>query len=490
MADTYNHIIKIKENKALTDTYNQKKKINRVVIAGMKSGCGKTMITMGLIRAFIKKGLKVSARKCGPDYVDPSFHRKALSVETGNLDSYFCEPEILNYLLSAFCDDSDLTLIEGVMGYYDGLAGISERASTYEIARVTRSPVVLVADASAVSVTLSSMIKGILDYKKDNNIKAIILNKVSPAYYERIKSVVENYCNIKVIGYLPKIKDIEIPSRHLGLMQAEEIDRINLKIDITAEKLAESVELKEILKIAGDAPAPDTKIPEPILETVNYFEDKNQKGEKITVAIARDEAFSFYYDDNIRFIKQMGVNIVYFSPVRDERLPDDINGLILYGGYPEYYAEKLSKNTSMLRSVNEALKKGLPVIAECGGFLYLQRSLRDLEDNEYRMCGVIDGIAYNTGKSVRFGYVEATALEDGIYGEKGTELLAHEFHYYDCSLNGNDFEAKKPMAGGSYRCMFHKDMLAAGFLHIYAFGNITAYKNFLSKCFEYGNTIK
>lgn len=455
--------------------------LNRIVIAGMSSGSGKTMITCGLIRALKRRGLKVSARKCGPDYIDTMFLRTALDVSTGNLDSYFTDGDTLKYLLASSCKDDDITVIEGVMGYYDGMGGVSSYASTYETASLTGSPVILVADASGISVTLSAIIKGLTDYKKDNGIAGILLNRISPGFYERLKGLIEKECGIPVIGYLEKMPDISIGSRHLGLIQPCETDKIQDKLDRLAQAVERTVDLDAVIRIAGEAGKLSEEMPFKLAKVIMSKEADLIRAMAPAIAVARDEAFSFYYDDNIRLLEELGARIRYFSPLKDEGLPEGIRGLILYGGYPENHADTLSENHPMLNSIRKAYDEGIPIIAECGGFMYLCKSLKDSEGNEYKMCGLLPGKVYNEEKLTRFGYMEASALTDGLYGNKGTSFKGHEFHYYDSSDNGCDFAAKKAGNGMEYTCMFHNPRLAAGFPHFYAYSNPAMYLNFLSK---------
>ncbi len=461
---------------------SSKATVNRIMIAAPKSGSGKTMVTCALIRALVKRGLKVCARKCGPDYIDPMFHRNALGVETGNLDPYFNDAGILRYLLASGCKHNDMTVIEGVMGYYDGLGGVSSVASTYDAARGTDTPVILVVDAKGMSVTLSAIIKGLLDYRQDNKIKGVILNGISGQLYDKIASVIEKECGIPALGYMPILPDADIASRHLGLMQPDEIADMDARIDRMAEQLEESVDIDGIIKIAKEAEPLEDRMPEELGMIL-----KSDKAEKIketapVIAIARDEAFGFYYDDNIRLLEKLGARIKYFSPMHDDELPEGISGIILYGGYPEEHLKKLCENKTMRASIKKAHEDGIPIAAECGGFMYLQKLIEGRDGNEYEMCGVFPGKAFHSGHLVRFGYMEAVALKRGLYGDAGIRFRGHEFHHWDCTVNGEDFEAEKPMSDKRYTCMVHADDIAAGFPHIYAYAAPELYVNFLYKC--------
>lgn len=442
------------------------------------------MMTCALIRALKIRGLKVGARKCGPDYIDPMFHRRALKVESGNLDPYFTDEEMMRYLLVSGCLDNDITVIEGVMGFYDGLGGTSVEASTYDVAVKTGTPVILVVDAKGASVTLSALIKGLLDYRKDNNIAGVILNRTSEGFYDRIARVIRTECGIEVFGFLPELKDINIGSRHLGLMQPDEVEGLDEKLDMLAAQTERTVDIDRIIAASKGAQVLNEGRPEVLDELLGSDEAIKIKKAKPVIAVARDEAFGFFYDDNIRLLRELGAEIVYFSPLHDTALPEGTDGLILYGGYPEEHAEALSKNTSMRSSLREAYEKGIPMIAECGGFMYLQKELEDKNGHTYEMCGVIPGRAFFANRLVRFGYMEAVAERPGLYGDKGLKFRGHEFHYWDCSMNGSDFKAVKPGSRTSYNCMIHEPEMAAGFVHIYAYGNPWMYLNFLKKAVE------
>ncbi|MBR5360751.1 MAG: cobyrinate a,c-diamide synthase [Lachnospiraceae bacterium] len=490
--------------------------INRIVISGVKSGSGKTTLTCGLIRAFLNRGLKTASRKCGPDYIDPMFHRRVLGIETGNLDPFFTDDETLKYLMTKDCEDCDIEIIEGVMGFYDGLGGITTGASTYDVARITDSPVILVVDAKGVSVTLSAVIQGIINYRKDNNIKGVILNRMSAGFYERIAGLIEKECNIRVLGFLPELKEAELRSRHLGLVQPDELEDLDEVLNRLASQIEETIDVDGIYKIAEGAndiiynatihgrkealAAPKESdcsrtddncltecrdgvcspgMPAALEKLLTSDRVQSIRRAAPIIAIAKDRAFGFYYDDNIRLLKELGARIEYFSPLKDKKLPAGTQGIILYGGYPEEHCHELSSNTSMLEAIREAYRMGIPIIAECGGFMYLMDTLEDREGNGYRMCGVIPGRAYCTGHTVRFGYMHAEALNGGLYGDKGIDFNGHEFHHWDCTINGEDFIAHKPLSDRTYKCMIHEETLAAGFPHIYAYGNPEMYVNFL-----------
>lgn len=450
----------------------ENKKIPRLIFAAPKSESGKTMVVCGMIAAMKARGKKVAAFKCGPDYIDPMFHRKVLGVESGNLDTYFTDADTTRHILKKEAKDADITILEGVMGYYDGIGGQSLEGSTYDVGKVTKTPVVLIVDGKGASVSLAAIIKGMIEYRKDSNIQGILLNQVSSGYYDRIREVIEKECKVKVLGYLPQLKNLEVPSRHLGLFSPEEITAFGDWADQVAKELEKTVDMEELFKIAETA--------EELKEKGKNFHISALE-HKVKLAVARDEAFSFYYRENVEVLVEMGAELIYFSPLHDKKLPKEIDGLILWGGYPENYAGELEKNERMRREISTACKDGLPCIAECGGFLYLQQTLEGTDGKKYQMAGVLKGQGYRTRKLSRFGYMEAVNEVNGMV-EKGTRIKGHEFHYWDCTDNGEDFLAQKPLGKRSYCCMVNTPYLLAGFPHLYYYSNLSVVKEFLETC--------
>lgn len=458
----------------------------RILFAAPKSGSGKTMITCGMIALCKRRDLKTAAMKCGPDYIDPMFHRRVLGVPSGNLDTFFTGEEMTEYLLWNRAKEADITVMEGVMGYYDGLGGTTERASTYEVARVTRTPVILIVDGKGASVSLAAVIRGLLEYRRDSNIRGILLNRVSAGYYGRLKELIERECGVEVLGYLPELKDLQVPSRHLGLIAPEEMEAFQNWVKEIADAMERTVELDRLLAIAGEAPVPagaadweEGKIPR--LQGRAFLGLKR----KIRLAVARDEAFSFYYEENFDLLKRLGAELVEFSPLHDEALPEEIDGLLLGGGYPERYAKQLTEAVAMRESIRAACEKGLPCLAECGGFLYLQKELQGEDGVSYEMAGVLNGRGFRTKKLCRFGYMELKSNCGGLMGETGQTIRGHEFHYWDCTENGDAFTAQKPVGGKPYSCMTATANILAGFPHLYYYSNPGMIAEFLQKCLSF-----
>lgn len=452
------------------------RKANRVLIAGTNSGCGKTTVTLAVLAALKKRGVSVASAKCGPDYIDPMFHRSALGLPSTNLDPFFFDENSLRYLIAkhSFAKHGagkELTVIEGVMGYYDGL-GLTSRASTYELARKTASPVILTVNAKGASLSILAQIKGFLDFLPDNDIAGVILNNCTEKVYAALAQEVEARLGLRPLGFMPHIKDCEIGSRHLGLITADEIDDIEKKLDLLAEQAEKSIDLDGIIELA--ASAPELSFEAPVFE----------KREPVRIAVARDKAFCFYYDDSLDVLKEMGAELVSLSPLNDEKLPEGIHGLYLGGGYPELYAKELSENATMRQSIRAALESGLPCLAECGGFMYLTESIAGAP-----MVGYIPGSAHDTGRLTRFGYVKLTAKADNMLCRAGESIPAHEFHRWDCDLTGDSFTAEKA-DGRSWDCVFASDTLYAGFPHFHFLANPRFAEGFITSCIKEKNRVR
>ncbi len=434
----------------------------RVMFAATRSGSGKTTVTCGVLAALKKQNIKVQAYKCGPDYIDPMFHRTVLGIDTGNLDTFFAGADAIGRILARDTKDAELIVMEGVMGYYDGVGGTTTMASSYELSKVTKTPVVLIVDAKGASVTLAAIIRGIMEYKKDSRIAGVILNRVSPMFYSRIKHVIETECGIPVLGYLPEYASFAVPSRHLGLLQPDEMQKQRDWVETVAEAARKTIDIDGLLEIAAQAEM--LQIQKATGET-----EKSKFPAGYRIGVARDAAFSFYYRENLRMLEDMGATLVYFSPLTDAHVPE-VDALIFGGGYPELYAKQLYENQSMRASVWQALEAGMPCHAECGGFLYLGKSLADAEGNVYEMVGFLDGAGFRTERLQRFGYVELAPQEADAFAVN-TVLRGHEFHYWDSTDCGDACLAWKPLSKQkTYSCMVKRKGTFAGFPHLYYAG--------------------
>ena len=366
--------------------------------------------------------------------------------------------------------------MEGVMGYYDGVAGTTTQASAYDLASVTDTPVILIVNSKGMSVSLAAYIKGFAEYRKDSHIKGVILNQMSPMLYPRMKELLEKETGLSVLGYVPKVEDCVIESRHLGLVLPDEIPQLRERLQKLAKILEDTLEIDEILKLAADASEVQAAEPQ-----ISFHLDKT-----VRIGVAEDEAFCFYYKDNFRLLEKMGAELVTFSPMRDVHLPENLKGLILGGGYPELNARELEANASMREDVRRALNDGMPCLAECGGFMYLHDEMEAMDGNSYHMAGVISGRAYRTQRLNRFGYVTLTQKKEVLRMNDMGGIPAHEFHYFDSENCGDDFDAKKPASHRKWNCIHGTDTMMAGFPHLYFYGNPKVPEAFLRKCSQYG----
>ena len=454
-------------------------KVPRILLAAGASGSGKTLITCGLLQALVNRGLKVASFKCGPDYIDPMFHSRVIGTRSRNLDTFFTDGDRTRYLLAKNASDCEIAVMEGVMGYYDGVGGITSRASAYDLSSTTDTPAILIVNSRGMSVSLAAYVKGFLEYKKDSHICGVIFNQMSPMLYPRMKKLLEEELSVKVLGYVPKVEDCVIESRHLGLVLPEEIPELKSRLQKLSEVLEKTLDIDGILELAGEAPelaAPETEM---LIQKDTAFGYRTE--EKVRIGVADDEAFCFFYADNLNLLEQMGAELVRFSPIHDRELPEDLDGLLLSGGYPELNGEALEENQEMCTRIREVILDGMPCLAECGGFMYLHQEMEDMEGKQRRVCGVIPGRAYRTPKLNRFGYITLTEKQDTGLGE----IPAHEFHYFDSTDCGADFHAAKPASKRGWDCIHDRGRLMAGFPHLYYYGNPRVPARFLKNALEY-----
>lgn len=461
-------------------------KLPRIMIAAPSSGSGKTLITCGLLQVFANRGLKAVSFKCGPDYIDPMFHRTVLGIPARNLDTFFTGEEMTRYLLGKAAAQGDIALLEGVMGFYDGAGGVTTAASSYELAKVTDTPVILVVNARGMSLSVVSLIQGFLGFRPDSKIAGVILNQVSASSYPMLKQEIEKTLPVSVFGYVPGCQELALESRHLGLVMPQEVEGFQEKLKRFAGVLEETLEVEKILGCAQVARELAAAEPENLNMSEYGSEMEYPDSEKKTrIGIARDEAFCFCYEENLDLLRELGAEPVFFSPLHDRTLPEKLQGMIFYGGYPELHAAGLSGNQEMCRQISSRLKGGMPFLAECGGFMYLQESMEDGEGNVWPMAGVFSGKAYPTGKLGRFGYLTLTAREEQQLLSPGESVKGHEFHYFDCTENGNAYHGKKPVGSREWDCIQGGRTYAAGFPHLYYYSNPRFIQRFLQQCRRY-----
>jgi len=425
--------------------------MQRLMIAGTNSGCGKTTISCAVMQALVNRRMRVSAFKCGPDYIDPMFHESVIGADPHNLDAWFCEGKMLRRILTDGSSDSDISLIEGVMGFYDGVCG---KASSHAVSLDVDCPVVLVVDCKGMSTSIGAVISGFLNFRTPNNIVGFIFNRLPPQLVDEIKALC-NEAGTEFLGYFPNSPECALESRKLGLVTPEGVCELKQKTQLLAGKAEQYINISRMLELSESR------------QLTDLAEMPAKRFHGVRIAVARDAAFSFIYRDNIRFLEHLGAEIIYFSPINDEKTPDGINGLMLFGGYPELFAEKLSENRSMMQSIKEKIKSGLPIIAECGGFMYVCNHLVETDDSSMDMLGLIDTDVHMTKRlSMQFGYVTLNALCDTAFFKKNTNIRAHEFHYSKADKRGDSCEIKK-YSGKCWNGLYVKENIMAGYPHFY-----------------------
>lgn len=452
------------------------KKGARIMIAAPQSGSGKTLITCALLQALKEKNYYLESFKCGPDYIDPMFHKTVLGISSRNLDPFFTEDSITRMLLAKGQDSRDLAVIEGVMGLYDGLGGIREEASSYALAKATNTPILLTVNARGMGRSLLALLSGFLQYDTAHLIKGVILNQTPSSFASVLAKEIEETFHIPVVASFPVRDDVRIESRHLGLVMPYELEDIQSRLKIASQVLCENANIEQILEIAKSAPKLEYDVKRDI---------KQKLTEKtIRIGVARDEAFCFYYEDNLDLLKSLGAKLIFFSPLHDDTLPKDLDGILFGGGYPELYLKELEENESMRNSVKSAIENKMPSLAECGGFMYLHDTIFDSEKKPYKMAGVIHACCMKKERLVRFGYLTLNSKTDSFL-QKGETIRGHEFHYYDSEDNGECAIAKKPVGTRSWECVHAGSDHWWGFAHLSYYSNPKFAEKFAEACRSY-----
>ena len=452
-------------------------KLPRIMIAGTNSGVGKTTVTLGIMSALVQKGIEVQGFKAGPDYIDPSHHKFVTGNASRNLDTWMMGDSACRELFERSAVNADVSVIEGVMGLYDGSIDSTGHGSSAHLAKLLKTPVILVISAKGIAQSAGAVVMGYKEFDKDINLSGIIVNNVSShSHYDCIKSSIEETCSVPVLGYLKKDKEIIIPERHLGLVPSEEnVGQSNL-YERLGKMALETVDIDGLLKVARSAGAfPDYD--------KSIFLDGNVTAD-INLAIAKDNAFCFYYQDDIDLFEALGAKVKYFSPLSNRRLPDDIDGIFLGGGFPELYTEKLMENDSMKKSILEAYNQGTVIYGECGGMMYLLERLIDCDGSSFNMCGVLSGTSRMENRRQGLGYIIAEATCDNVICKRGDTFRAHEFHWsklLDVPEN-TIFAYKTRKSNGKesgYDGISRKNVLAS-YTHVHFSSNPELARNLLS----------
>ncbi|MDT9685510.1 cobyrinate a,c-diamide synthase [Streptomyces sp. TRM76323] len=397
--------------------------VARLVIAAPSSGAGKTTVATGLMAAFAGRGLAVSPHKVGPDYIDPGYHALATGRPGRNLDAFMCGTELVAPLFAHGARGCDLAVVEGVMGLYDGAADQGELASTAQVAKLLRAPVVLVVDASSQSRSVAALVHGFASWDPGVRIGGVILNKVATDRHEHLLREALGESGVPVLGVLRRAPAVSTPSRHLGLVpvaerRAQAVDAVRAQ----AEQVREGCDLDALLALARSAPPLHAEPWSPTAALARSDAGGPAAGARPVVAVAGGAAFTFSYAEHAELLAAAGAEVVPFDPLRDEKLPEGTRGLVVGGGFPEVYGPELSANESLRDAVAALARSGAPVAAECAGLLYLARSL-----DGRPMCGVLDADA-RMSERLTLGYRDAVAVSDSPVAAAGTRLRGHEFH--------------------------------------------------------------
>ncbi|MBI5682681.1 MAG: cobyrinate a,c-diamide synthase [Deltaproteobacteria bacterium] len=452
------------------------------IIAGTHSGVGKTTITLGLMSVIRKRGMIVQPFKAGPDYIDPSFHKLVCGRPSYNLDTWIMGMKGVRAAFTDASKDADISIVEGVMGLFDGHAGCKGSGSTAHIAKILGLPVILVIDAGKMAQSAGALVYGFERFDPNVNGAGVIFNRIgSVRHFEMIQTAVENRCKARVLGYMPKDEEINLSERHLGL----EMPDSRLKTQDSRLKKLEGlierfVDVDGILKISSKFKVQSSK----------FLKLKTQNSQlKTCIAVAMDNAFCFYYQENLDILKKLGAELKFFSPLGDKRLPANIDGIYLGGGYPELFAEKLSENKSLMSQIKTLAQKGLPIYAECGGLMYLGKCLKDLNGKRYNMTGVFPWTSRMLKRRKAIGYREVLIQNDCPFLENGEKVRGHEFHYseidepprsikrvYQFTVHSAQFTGKEGY--------LYKNTLAS-YIHLHFASSPKFAKGFIKKCKEY-----
>lgn len=443
--------------------------MNGFIIAGTNSGCGKTTLTTGLMALLTAKGYKVAPFKTGPDFIDPSFHTIAAGNTSYNLDSYLMDNKIVNELFNKHTTHKDVAIIEGVMGMFDGL-GNEGTGSTAELAQILDLPVILIVNCKSSYQSIAAIVQGFSGFDEKVKVAGVILNYVSAGeHYEFLKEYIESKTGVKCIGHLPFNKEINLESRHLGLVQASEVEDLHAKINSLVDVLSATIDCELLLKL--------TEIKNAASRNTSYLEAWKKDLSSLRLGVARDKAFRFYYEDNLELLRENGAQIFEFSPLCDSHLPNTINALYIGGGYPEVFAENLSANETMKASIKAAIENGMPAFAECGGLMYLTNSIETLDGQTHAMCEVFNCKSKMTQRLQRFGYCHVEW--------QGKTTNAHEFHHSKLEFDEHqeptyELNIGKPTKNTNWKCGLKHQQALAGYPHIHFYSNAEFYHQLLN----------
>ncbi|PKM94788.1 MAG: cobyrinate a,c-diamide synthase [Firmicutes bacterium HGW-Firmicutes-1] len=452
------------------------------MIAGISSGVGKTTLTMGILAA-LSKEMVVQSYKVGPDYIDPTYHTFITGRKCRNLDNYLLTDGAIQEIFYKNIKDAQISIIEGVMGLYDGAHTSDDIGSSASVAKVLKCPVVLVVDGRGIAKSIAAIVKGFIEFDAEANLCGVIINKVNSLnHYKLLKEAIEHYTSAKCYGYLLKNDTGTLKSRHLGLIPSAEVEDLKVKIDAIGQAVEETIDLEGLIELAHKE-----------AEEIHIdFKPQQPQFEGLHIGVAYDEAFNFYYEDNFDLFKELGAKLSFFSPIKDSKLPENVHFLYFGGGFPEVFAGELSHNHSMMQDILGKLNAGIPYLAECGGLMYLTKELINFEGETFNMVGWLNGKCEMTKTLQRFGYKTLRLSTNCILGEKDQEIKIHEFHRSTTEVVNSltAYELKKIKDGkliDTYECGFMKGNGVAGYPHFHFYGNPGMAINILKVAQEYAN---
>ncbi len=459
-------------------------KVPRILISGIKGKTGKTTITLGIIKGLKERGLRVQPFKIGPDFIDPSYHTLIAGRMSRNLDSIMFNHKTLIHSFIRGSTDSDIAVIEGVLGLYDSPDGITELGSSAQISKLLKAPVILILDAERINRGLQAILQGFLSYDSDVRIRGIILNNVANQKQAEkiINGIEQRFKNIEIVGSIMRDTKVEeeMGYRHLGLVHAAERHHEYERINYIAELVKQQINFEKIIEISKESGELSCECEENIFPQID-----------VKIGIIRDQVFSFYYPENLEFFQNVSKKLYYVDSINDTTLPD-VDLLIIGGGFPEVYGEQLEKNKSLLSAIRYKYDKGLIIYAECGGLMYLTNKIRTFNGDEYQMVGLIDGEVEMVKKPIGHGYVYLKVIKDNLMSKVGTEIIGHEFHYSKLSLNENVDFAYQVIRGyginGTHDGII-KDNMLASYTHIHVNHNPALFYNLLEH-FRRNNKMK
>ena len=431
-----------------------------VVIAGVRSGVGKTTIATGIMGALTRRGYSVQPFKAGPDYIDPSYHQVACGVPSRNLDTWLLPRATVLELYGKAAARRQISVIEGVMGLFDGHSSLDEEGSTAQLAKLLGAPVLLVADASKVARSVAAEVLGYQQFDPDLNVAGVILNGVgSDRHLEFCKPQIEATTGLPVLGYLPRRAEFEQPERHLGLIPTVEGTVARQWYDVLIAQIEETIDVGRIAELARQSTAP---------ESAPQVYPTESQPKRAVIAVAQDKAFNFYYQDSLDLLQAWGAEIAPFSPLEDDALPEGAGGVYLGGGFPELFASELSGNRPMLESIKQAAGRGVPIYGECGGLMYLGRSLTGFDDVAYPMAGLVSAVSAMSQSRLSLGYREVEARADGPLLSSGQQVRGHEFHWSTLEQPPQDGEAVYRVVNqGGRPDGFRSGSVSASYVHVH-----------------------